>query len=738
MVEIAAVREEIHDQIVAALDKSLLTKSNLLYIGEKPKPRKVKKRDSRKLLMLEPEIIPSSGVCPGGKYFYISDKERLLSLLRNWVAKKAWVAIDLETGVSWREKPDPDSDDTLRYYEEVIDPYTCPIYLVSMSVEPGVSVVFDMRSFKEDKDFLLVWKEFLQTCNLVAHGSMFEQSFLTAQFGVMSNIVYDTMLVHQLMTAGSDLGSGLGELMERFCGVKLDKQWQKFFLSIDYNSPLPAECIAYSAGDVCQLLVLAKKLEEQLKGSGLHDVWTKYEQPFMKWMALAKVHGIAIDTKFFGEVNVELAEEIDKIRADFDKLCPGVSISAPQQVKSWFDRQGVKLRKADKETLSKLTELPSIGPVAKVVLQYRKAAKMKSTYVEPMLRELPSPITGKVHPNWGQLFTTTGRMNCNDPNMQNMPSKDEWVKIRGGFIAQPGHKLAYCDYSQFEVRAMADMANEHRMIEVFEEAESVSRELEEYCKEHNLSTESSHPKVVELNKRLANCDFHRLTASMLFGTPVEEVTKEQRNKAKAVTFGKPYGAGPKKIAQSAEIGIEEATFLFKDYDVKFPDLAKFLGECREKGKKGCTESPSGRRRFYQLPNFPQLVAKVRMIAKVGGDEWLDMADTWGTNDPYKVAERMHSAKVGSVEREAMNHPIQACNADATKLATIIAAPLLQKLHPECIIIAWVHDEIILTAPEELVEQAANILRNSMIQSAKQQLKRTPVDVSISLGYCWGK
>ncbi|HYT42497.1 MAG TPA: DNA polymerase, partial [Methylomirabilota bacterium] len=94
--------------------------------------------------------------------------------------------------------------------------------------------------------------------------------------------------------------------------------------------------------------------------------------------------------------------------------------------------------------------------------------------------------------------------------------------------------------------------------------------------------------------------------------------------------------------------------------------------------------------------------------------------------------------VGSVEREAMNHPIQAANADATKLATIIAVPHLHKLHPECIIIAWCHDEIILTAPEEVIEQAAEILKNSMIESARQQLKNTPVAVSITISNCWGK
>src|SRR6266566_6323958 len=104
------VSEEIHNQIVAALDHYLLTKENVIYIGEKPKPKKIKKRDGKKLILLDEEPIPSSGTCPGGKYYYITDKDKLLRLLSNWTKKKAWVAIDLETGCAWREKLDEDGE----------------------------------------------------------------------------------------------------------------------------------------------------------------------------------------------------------------------------------------------------------------------------------------------------------------------------------------------------------------------------------------------------------------------------------------------------------------------------------------------------------------------------------------------------------------------------------------------------------------------------------------------------
>lgn len=748
------IDEEIEKSIVSALDMSLTTEHNTIYLPVKIRTKKAKKREGKRLSTFEPEPIPSTGTCPGGKYYYIDNKKNLIELLQRWIDNKAWCAIDLETGVAWREKPDLESDDTIRYYAEVIDPYTCPIFLVSMSVEPGVAVVFDIRPFKDDPEFLIAWKTFLQTCRLIAHNALFEQSFLCSQFGVVCNIVYDTMLVHQLMTAGNDtLGSGLAELMDRYCGIKMDKQWQKFFLTIDYRSAIPAEAIAYSAGDVCQLLTLARKLEEELKATTLYPVWTTYEQPFMKWLALAKVHGIATDKEFFDNINKELATEIEKLLLQFNTLCPGVLISSPAQLKVWFAKQGVNLRSTDVTALGRLVDVPTIGGVAKVILDYRKLAKMKNTYIEPLLRELPCPITGRVHPNWGQLFTTTGRMNCNDPNMQNMPSKDEWVKIRKGFIAQPGHTLAYCDYSQFEVRAMADMSGEDRMIDVFKKAEQIAQELSEYYRDNNLpenllelakedevakATAAKHPKLTQLTEDLANCDFHRLTASMLFGTPVAQVTKEERSKAKAVTFGKPYGAGPKTIARSAGISVEEATVIFKDYDVKFPKLATFFEECREKGKKGFTETPAGRKRFYQMPDFASLMYKVKMVAKAGGKDWEDMIETWGTSETFEITNKLHQAKVSSIEREAMNHPIQGLNADATKLATILAAPRLQKLHKECIIIAWIHDEIILTAPDAVVKEAATILRGSMIEAAQGLLKQTPVDVSISISKTWGK
>lgn len=740
-------------QIILGLDASKNTNENTIYIPFKAKPRKTKKREGKKLLMLEPEEIPASGSCPGGVYHYIEDRDSLLKILRHWMDSKAWVAIDLETGVAWRERVDEDGE-ILRVYEEIIDPHTCPIYLVSMSVEPGVAVVFDMRPLKQDEEFLSLWREFLTTCRFVAHNSMFEQCFLIAHFGVVTNVVYDTMLVHQLMTAGLDIGSSLGDMLNRYCGITLDKQWQRFFLSIDPRSPLPAECIPYSAGDVCQLLTLVKKLEVELKDSGLHHIWTQYEQPFMKWMALAKVEGIAVDDVFFKTMNEELTAEIEITLAEFEVLCPGVLISSPLQVKAWFDKQGIKLRSTNVAALEKLKELPDIGKVATVILNFRKLQKMKGTYIEPVLKTLCSPITGKIHPNWGQLFTSTGRMNCNEPNFQNMPSRGLWVKIRKGFIAKAGHTLAYCDYSQFEVRAMADMASEDKMIVVFEEAEVATKELSDYCEEHNIPHDiteyvekkpeeyagyiTKHPVVDTLVTRLAHLDFHRRTASLLFGVAVEDVNKEQRTKAKTITFAKPYGAGPRKIAQAAGIEVDEAIALFKDYDVKFPKLAVFLEQCREQAKKGHTESPTGRRRFYQPPNFAELMRKIKAVAKAGGNEWDEMVETWGSTDTYELTNKIFNAKMGAIEREGMNHPIQACNADATKLATILAAPRLQQLDPECLIIAWVHDEIILTAPDALVESAANILRSSMMEAAQRLLVKTPIDVSISIGKCWGK
>jgi DNA polymerase I-like protein with 3'-5' exonuclease and polymerase domains len=745
-------------EIVAALDASLNATEKIVKIPRRAKPRRKKKGDGKQLMMLDAEPILRKGDCPGGTYYYLDDLSTIVGLLDHWSANKAWAAVDIETGVAWRERTNPDTGEVSRYYVEVIDPYTCPIYLVSISVEPGTSVVFDVRPFKEDETFLASFRRFLTDCQLVAHGSMFEQCFFSIQFGVTANIVYDTMLVHQLMTAGLDIGSGLGDMMDRYCGVKLDKKWQKFFLALHPDSPIPNDCIAYSAGDVCQLLALAKMLETELLASGMYEVWTRYEQPFMQWIAQAKIHGISVDPEFFKQLQVELGEKQEALAEQFKQRCPGVLISSPVQIKKWFEAQGIKMKSADKEMLEKLLLDPTVGDVAQLLLSFRKVAKMRSTYVMPILGDLPSAVTGRLHPNWGQLFTATGRMNCNEPNFQNWPSRDEYVKIRGGCVARDGHLLGYCDYSQFEVRAMADMAGEDQMISVFEDAEKLQLQYQEYCLQHQLpaftaglrdkdaakwkdeekALVEAHPQLGELIKALANCDFHRRTASMLFGVPVEQVTKDQRQKAKTITFAKPYGAGPKKIAQQAGISVDEATRLFKDYDLKFPKLAAFLQQMREAAKKGCTFSPAGRRRSYQIPTLTGMLRKVKEIQRGGGSEWEDMKEQWYSDDPGEIAKKILNSKMGAVEREGMNHPIQACNADATKYATILAAPRLRELHPECVIIAWVHDEIILTAPEALIDQATAILREAMIESALEFLKHTPVEVSVSTGKCWGK
>jgi DNA polymerase I-like protein with 3'-5' exonuclease and polymerase domains len=741
------------------------------------KPRRLKAKTSEGLLILDAEPIQPAGECPGGQYIYVNEVDRAVRLLRYWAARKAWAAVDLETGCSWRDGIDGKTGEKRRvYFSKGVDAYTACIFLCSVSVEPGRAVVFDMRTLMKEEAFNDAFREFLSECRLVAHNNQFEQSFFAAHFGITGNVVYDTMIVNQLMTAGRKGSSDLDGMMQRYLGIKLEKDFQKLFIRIHPMSPIPDGAVAYSAADVCQLLTLAQKVDTDLRQSPLVHIWDEIEQPLMRWIVEAKTHGICIDAKVFIKLSDEMDVRMKKVLGELAELCPTVqNINSHPQLKAWFHEQKLPLKSTNEETLAKvIKDYPDtvVGKVADLILEFRGYHKLKTSYAVPFLEEHPSAKTGRIHAWWKQTSTVTGRMACS-PGLQTLPSKGEFVWIRNAIVAEKGHTLCWIDLSQFEVRGLAEMSGEPSMISSFIEQYDANEELDQYCLTHGLKFRgadvlgladkangkdakaekakakyaeivAAHPQIAVFVEKLATLDFHKRTASVLFQKPVSEVTKDERTKAKVVTFAVPYGAGPPGIAEQAKITIEAATELLDEYYNKHPVVKQFLDKCKlQATKKGYTETPSGRRRYYDLPRLDQLVRKAKELKadpeRLAEWEKLKVSYDWNrTNDPVEIAQKQCRAQLGAIEREGTNHPIQGLNADVTKLATVMAAPRLKALHEEIAIVMWVHDEIVLTAPTPLVNQAAAILKECMIAAGQRWLKKVPVEVSVSLGPCWGK
>jgi DNA polymerase I-like protein with 3'-5' exonuclease and polymerase domains len=750
---------------MGALVDRALAENPVRWIPEKAPARRSGIRIERKdgLLMPLPEPVQFAGECPGGRYVYVADPALAVRLLGHWTKAKAWAAVDLETSAGYRMLPGPDGARTRRWSGS--DPFTSRIMLASVSVEPGTAVVFDMRGLMQETSFVAAFGRFLTECSLVVHNAGFEYGFFRAKFGVEPTIAYDTLVAHQMLTAGLKEGSGLDDVLTKYTGAVKEKKWQKFFIEIHPEAPIPNAAIAYSAGDVCLLLEVAQKIDQELFESGQYHIWTEIERPLMRWIHHASQVGVMVDADLLRGIQQELAIERDRHRQAFEGLAEGVLISSPAQLLKWFNERSPAAlltteRESFEELMLKVPNGTAIYRAAEAVLGFRGAEKLRSTYIEPYLGELVNPQTGKIHPRWKQASTATGRMACSEPNLMNIPSKGRYVKIRNAIVAPEGFTFAWLDYSQYEVRAIADESGEQRMIAVFEEAAGVKSALADYVRDHALphtpegiqelaeksagefqALVGDHPELGRLIQRTAECDFHRRTASLLFRVPVNQVTKQQRADAKTVTFGLPYGAGPKAIAKQAKRTIDEARKLLKDYQREFPEVGKFLERCRAAGRAGMTKSAGGRIRRYEMPYLPNIVAELQKIkaeSETDPQRWADLLVKWRSESLEELAHQMHQAKVRSIEREATNHPIQANNADATKLATVLAGPQLAALHPECAIMMWVHDEIVLMAPTAVVKEAARILEQCMLDAARRFIRNCPVDVSVSFGQRWGK
>jgi hypothetical protein len=247
------------------------------------------------LKVLSPEVMEEFGQCPGGKYTYLDTMVKALPLLKHWANYNVKpIALDLETGC-YKKGDEPDC-------------FSSPIYLMSCSTKRGEAYVFDLRAlfYEDGVRFLDAMQLFLRKNKFVCHNGAFEQAFLLAQYGVLIDVEFDTMLASQILTAGLQLGNGLDDCYKRYLGLVLDKEERKFFTSIHPSSPLTNAAIAYSAGDVTQLKELASAQYKELVEKGLLHIWEDIEKPFLPILTKAKLAGVSIDVEKLTEIRKEL------------------------------------------------------------------------------------------------------------------------------------------------------------------------------------------------------------------------------------------------------------------------------------------------------------------------------------------------------------------------------------------------------------------------------------------------
>lgn len=390
---------------------------------------------------------------------------------------------------------------------------------------------------------------------------------------------WDTMLAHYLLEP--ELRHNMNFLSETYLNyapVKIEALIGKKGGAQGNMRDVPLEQIKeYAAEDADITLQLRDYLAPKLEAGGpnLMKLFREVETPLVKVLADIEFAGVRIDPDFLKDYSKELAVEIDALEKKvLDETGFQFNVASPKQVgEVLFDRMkipypGKKMKSGQYSTDEEvLTELAAQYPVCADILQHRALMKLKSTYVDA-LPALINPRTGRVHSSFNQALAATGRLSSQNPNMQNIPIRSaEGRKIREAFIPRDGdHLLLSADYSQIELRLIADISHEEAMLEAFHK----------------------------------NQDIHLATAARVFGVPLEQVTPDQRRAAKTVNFSIIYGAGATNLSNQLGIKRSEAKELIENYFRQYHGLKKYMENTVEFARKhGYVETLLGRRRYLR-------------------------------------------------------------------------------------------------------------------------------------------
>jgi DNA polymerase-1 len=387
---------------------------------------------------------------------------------------------------------------------------------------------------------------------------------------------FDTMLAHYLLEP--ELRHGMDYLSEtylKYAPISIETLIGKGVNQLSMRDVRVERVAEYAAEDADVTLQLAHYFQPKLKEEGLQELYDSMERPLIKVIVDMEYEGIRID----GDLLRSYSKELEKSIADlelkiYEMAGMQFNIASPKQIgEVLFDRMKLPYRWQKTKTgaystdEAKLTEMAAEQPFVAEILKHRGLSKLKSTYVDALPLQV-HPRTGRVHTSFNQALAATGRLASNNPNLQNIPIKTpEGRKVREAFIPRDeNHLLLSADYSQVELRLIAEISGDEAMIEAFQ----------------------------------LNQDIHRATAAKVYGVPYEEVTSDQRRNAKTVNFSIIYGAGATNVSQQLGIKRTEAKELIDNYFKQYQGLGRYMADVVEGAREnGYVKTLLGRRRYLR-------------------------------------------------------------------------------------------------------------------------------------------
>ncbi len=433
---------------------------------------------------------------------------------------------------------------------------------------------------------------------------------------------------------------------------------------LPFNQIYIEHAAPYAAEDADVALQLHEKLWPQLQSiPKLSKIFTEMEMPLLPVLMRMERNGVKIDAAQLQKHSAELAKSLQVIEKQAYELAgTEFNLNSPKQLQSiLFDKLDLPvLKKTPKKEPSTavdvLEELASDYPLPKLILEYRSLSKLKSTYTDALPQQI-NPKTGRVHTSYQQAVTATGRLSSTNPNLQNIPIRTaSGRRIRQAFIAENGYQLIAADYSQIELRIMAHLSQDEKLLSAFAAGE----------------------------------DIHKATAAEVFD--VQEVTSEQRRRAKAVNFGLIYGMQAFGLAKQLGIERREAQNYIDTYFARYPGVKTYMEETRKLAQKqGYVETIFGRRLY-----IPDIKSRSRQ-------------------------RRQHA------ERTAINMPLQGTCADILKKSLLLIDNWIQNSGLDVKIILQVHDELVLETKASILDEVSQKVTELMTESA------LPIEVPVNIG-----
>ena len=538
-----------------------------------------------------------------------------------------------------------------------VNPIDAELVGLSFSAEEGKAFYVAVPAEREKAERIVnIFKPLYESPKILKIGQNIKYDMeVLMRYGVhIAAPMFDTMIAHYVLQPEQKHNMDtLAETLLHYQTIHIEEligpkgKGQKNMRNLS-----PALICDYAAEDADVTLRLYNVLKPQLKETGVEELFYNIEMPLVPVLAEMETGGVRLDTDALAETSKTLTSRMAQIEKNIYELAGHeFNIASPKQVgEVLFGEMKIvdkpKKTKTGQYVTSEevLQQLRSKAPIVEDILEHRGLKKLLGTYVDA-LPKLINPRTGHIHTSFNQAVTATGRLSSSDPNLQNIPVRGEDGKeIRRCFVPEPGCLFFSADYSQIELRVMAHLSGDKNMIEAFREG----------------------------------YDIHAATAARIYKKPIEEVSRDERTKAKRANFGIIYGITVFGLAERLEISRDEAKQLIDGYFETFPDVHAYMERAKQLARDhGYAETFFHRRRY--LPDITSHNATVR----------------------------------GFAERNAINAPIQGSAADIIKIAMVRIFERFKREGIRSKMILQVHDELNFSVLPEEKERVERIVLEEM-------------------------